>query len=63
MKRRDLVRRLEAIAKELGRTMTITEGANHSVVRLDGKVVSTIPRHNEINELTAQAIIKVVRGV
>ncbi len=54
MKRRDLVRHLEAHGCEL-----LREGGSHSVYvnRTAGKATA-VPRHREINELLAQKICK-----
>ena len=54
MKRRDLVRHLEAHGCEL-----LREGGRHSVFvnRRAGKA-SAVPRHNEINEHLARRICK-----
>ncbi len=51
MKRTDLIRLL----KKHG--ATFDEGGKHTKVYLNGKQ-STIPRHREIKEFTAQAILK-----
>lgn len=52
MKRRELVKRLEKAGFEFAR-----HGGNHDIyLRGSDKVV--IPRHNEINEALARAIIK-----
>lgn len=53
MKRRDLLKRLEEIAD----TELVRHGGSHDIYRV-GDVQVTIPRHNEINEITAKAIIK-----
>lgn len=52
MKRRDLIKRLEENGWYLKRN-----GGNHDLYT-DGKRVEPIPRHSEINEKLAQAIIK-----
>ena len=54
MKRRDLVRHLEA-----HRCVLMREGANHSVYvnRRAGKV-STVPRHREVNDFLAAKICR-----
>lgn len=54
MKRRDLVRHLEAHGCEL-----LREGGSHSVYvnRTAGKATA-VPRHREINEFLAQKICK-----
>jgi predicted RNA binding protein YcfA (HicA-like mRNA interferase family) len=54
VKRRDLVRHLEAHGCELGR-----EGARHSVyMNPRTRKVSTVPRHREINEHLARKICR-----
>lgn len=45
------------IARRDGLTVTWTEGANHTKVRM-GKRVTMIPRHREIKESLARAIIR-----
>lgn len=54
MKRRDVVRHLERCGCE-----SLREGGNHSIFvnRAEGKV-STVPRHNEINDLLMRKICK-----
>ncbi len=54
MKRRDLLRHLEAHGCELQR-----EGGNHTVyVNRAARKASTIPRHRQINENLARKICK-----
>ncbi|MDP2914154.1 MAG: type II toxin-antitoxin system HicA family toxin [Candidatus Aminicenantes bacterium] len=54
MKRRELLRHLEVCGCEL-----LREGTNHSVyVNRTKKKVSTVPRHNEINDFLAKKICK-----
>ena len=53
MKRKDLLKRLG----KMGDLVKVREGANHTIYRINGTKVS-IPRHKEINELTAQGILK-----
>jgi len=54
LKRRDLVRYLEAHGCEL-----LREGANHSVyVNRSARKTSTVPRHREINDLLARRICR-----
>ena len=54
MKRRDLVRHLEAHGCEL-----LREGANHSVyVNRSARKTSTVSRHREINDLLARKICR-----
>lgn len=52
MKRRDLIKRLEKNGWWLARN-----GANHDVYT-NGSKCETIPRHGEIKEMLAKAIIK-----
>lgn len=52
MKRKDLIRLLEANGWEL-----LRNGANHDVYS-NGEKCEPIPRHNEISENLAKAIIK-----
>ncbi|QEY33866.1 type II toxin-antitoxin system HicA family toxin [Caproiciproducens galactitolivorans] len=52
MKRKDLIRKLEKNG-----WWKIREGANHDIYT-NGTKIEPIPRHNEINELLAKAIIK-----
>ena len=60
MKKRDLIKRLRAIANAGDIDLDfIREGANHEVWSIgDSRFV--IPRHREINEHTAMGIIKKV---
>lgn len=44
-------------AQERGLKVVITEGGNHTKVTL-GSRRTVIPRHSEINELTAKAIMR-----
>lgn len=57
MKRRDLLRRLAEAAEAEGEILQIAEGSGHSKVTI-GTRRSVVPRHNEINEITARAILK-----
>lgn len=53
MKRRDLIKQIERAAGDAGVSWALVgEGGNHSVFSLNGRRVE-IPRHREINELTA----------
>ena len=61
MKRRDLMKRLAQIAKAQGMEMRLTEGGNHTKVSI-GTRTEMVPRHNEINEMTAKAIIRQLEG-
>lgn len=54
MKRRDLEKEL----KKLGYTK-IRDGGNHEIwCDIDGTKTIAVPRHNEINEITARSILK-----
>jgi mRNA interferase HicA len=58
MKKRDLVKHLRAVARATGTDLLfVREGANHEVWAIAGERL-VIPRHREINELTARAIIR-----
>lgn len=57
MKRRDLLRKIKAAAKEQGVAYSEQEGTRHTGVTV-GNVRTTVPRHSEVVELTAQAIYK-----
>jgi len=58
VKRRDLIRSIADAARARGLSWELVrEGADHEVWALDGRRV-TIPRHREIKQLTARAILK-----
>ena len=57
MKRRELEKRLNRLAREHNAAAIWSEGGNHSKVSIQG-VETTVPRHNEIDELTARGIIR-----
>lgn len=50
------MRQLLEMAAAEGLELLITEGGRHTKVMLDDRV-TFVPRHREINELTARAII------
>lgn len=52
MKRRDLIKKLEKVGFEFER-----HGGNHDIYRR-GSDIEKIPRHSEINELLAKAILR-----
>ncbi len=63
VKRRALIRRLRSIAKEVGGELEfVREGANHEIWTIAGQRIA-VPRHTEINERTAQGIIKFAEEV
>lgn len=55
------MKQIAEIAKVSGATILITEGGSHTRVQL-GDRVTYVPRHAEINELTAKAILKQAKG-
>ena len=55
MKRRDLIKKLESNGYRLDR-----DDGNHSIYEKDGCRTVQVPRHREINENTARAILKAV---
>ena len=57
MKRTDLMKRLAKIARERGEELIVTEGGNHTKVRV-GQKMTMIPRHREVSEGTARTILK-----
>lgn len=57
MKKRELMKRLRAVAADAGLELEfVRQGANHELWSLGGQRL-TIPRHREINERTAHGII------
>ena len=54
MKRRDLIKKLEAAGYQMER-----DRGDHTVYAKPGSRPIPIPRHTEINEQTAKAILKV----
>lgn len=61
MKRVELEKRIAKIARAKGETAVYREGGSHTVVKV-GDRQTTIPRHREINENTARAIINYLEG-
>ena len=57
MKRTDLMKRLRQHASAVGQEMVVREGGNHTKVTI-GAARTVVPRHREINERTAKAILK-----
>jgi mRNA interferase HicA len=57
VRRKDLLKRLRAIAKIQNETLIVTPGAKHDLARI-GTRTQAIPRHVEINEYTAKKIIE-----
>lgn len=57
VKRRDLMKRLAHAAREQHPELVTREGANHTRVEI-GDRRSVVPRHTEINEITANAILE-----
>ncbi len=54
MKRRDLIKKLEAAGYKVDR-----DDGNHTVYEKEGSRPVQVPRHREINENTAKSILKV----
>lgn len=61
MKRKQLLRRLRDIAKSRHMPIHIREGGSHTVVTI-GSAQTSVPRHSEINEVTARHIIRYIEG-
>jgi mRNA interferase HicA len=58
MKRRDLLLKISKAAKVVGIDWEpVREGAEHTIYRIGSQKVS-VPRHREINQLTAEGILK-----
>ncbi|WIY81768.1 hypothetical protein [Propionimicrobium sp. PCR01-08-3] len=57
MKRRDLMKRIISYARRTDQDLRITEGANHTKVKL-GERQAVVARHSEISDLTAKGIFK-----
>ncbi len=51
------MKRLAARAKAEGVDLQLTEGANHTKVRI-GDLQAVVPRQIEVNEITARAILR-----
>lgn len=51
------MKRLRAAARDAGADIQVTEGSKHTKVRI-GHRQTVVPRHREINEITARAILK-----
>lgn len=52
------MKQLRQIAKSKAATYGEQEGGNHTKVTFDGHNLTTVPRHAEVNELTARNIIR-----
>jgi mRNA interferase HicA len=59
MKRTDVVRKLNEIAKSKGYdgAVFVRQGGEHEIYRVGNKQIA-VPRHREINEITARNILK-----
>ena len=58
MRRTELLKKIATAAKDAGVEFDlVTEGKKHSKFECGGEPV-TVPRHNEINEYTAEGILK-----
>ncbi len=58
MKRVELLRIITEIAGTHGKTLEIKDGRGPHTKVMIGRLSSSVPRHREINELTARAIIR-----
>lgn len=56
MKRRDIIKELERLGYRL-----LREGSEHTVFFKSGKPIVQVPRHREVNEETAKAILREAR--
>jgi mRNA interferase HicA len=61
VKRNDLIKTLKQIARDQGVDYREQEGARHTKVWVGSKQ-TVVPRHNEVNERTAQGIIDHLKG-
>jgi hypothetical protein len=61
VKRKKLEKRIREIADQRGLPIAFKEGGNHTRVQI-GDDVTFIPRHREIDEHLARAILKVLEG-
>jgi len=61
VKRGELIRRINRIAKDQHLNAVFTEGGGHTRVQVGGKQ-TTIPRHSDVNELTAKSILRYLKG-
>lgn len=52
------MKRLKDIAAAKGVEFDDKQGGSHTKILFGGKSITTVPRHNEINEITAKNIIK-----
>jgi mRNA interferase HicA len=58
VKRVDLIKKVTVAAREAGKDFTLVrEGGSHSIFRC-GRQNVVVPRHLEINELTARRIMR-----
>lgn len=63
MKKRELLRRVRAIATSADLALEfVREGANHEIWRIGSERI-VIPRHREVNERTAEGILRRAREV
>lgn len=59
IKRRDLLKKLERVARDRGEKLEITEGGRHTKIKI-GQSQTVVPRHTEIADLLAKKIVKQV---
>lgn len=58
MKRARLMKQLRQIARTKGVVLTTEEGGPHTKVLFNDRRVTVVPRHSEVNEITASKIIE-----
>lgn len=62
MKKRDLEKKLRDLAKAADADFHFVGGSRHDKFKLKGSVI-LVPRHREINEITAAEIIKAAKEI
>ena len=62
MKYRLLRKRIRELARSQGLSVVWSEGSNHTRVVMGGGRATTIPRHGEVNEITARDILAYLFG-
>ena len=63
MKKRALIKQLRPIPREAGvESLFIHQGGNHEIWRISNRLL-VIPRHRDINERTAEGIVRRVEEV
>ena len=60
MKRNVLLKQIRELARSRGVVLVLREASKHTVVTF-GTKTTTVPRHSEINEITARSILKYLK--